>query len=44
VSVVTGGIGCLIAVAVTAWKAPMLRKFDEDDLRQANAALVAAGK
>jgi MFS family permease len=44
VSVVTGGIGCLIAVAVTAWKAPMLRKFDEDDLQQANAALVAAGK
>ena len=44
VSVVTGGIGCLIAVAVTAWKAPTLRKFDEDDLKQANAALVAAGK
>ncbi len=44
VSVVTGGIGCLIAVAVTAWKAPALRKFDEEDLRQANAALVAAGK
>ncbi len=44
VSVVTGGIGCLIAVAVTAWKAPALRKFDEEDLKQANAALVAAGK
>jgi MFS family permease len=44
VSVVTGGIGCLIAVAVTAWKAPTLRKFDEEDLKQANAALVAAGK
>jgi MFS family permease len=43
-SVVTGGIGCLVAVAVTAWKAPALRKFDEDDLKQANAALVAAGK
>jgi MFS family permease len=43
-SVITGGIGCLIAVALTAWKAPALRKFDEDDLKQANAALVAAGK
>jgi MFS family permease len=43
-SVVTGGIGCLIAVAVTAWKAPTLRKFDEEDLKQANAALVTAGK
>jgi MFS family permease len=43
-SVVTGGIGCLIAVAVTAWKAPALRKFDENDLKQAHAALVAAGK
>ncbi|HTP07013.1 MAG TPA: MFS transporter [Anaerolineae bacterium] len=43
-SVITGGIGCLIAVGVTAWKAPTLRKFDEDDLKQANAALVAAGK
>jgi MFS family permease len=43
-SVVAGGIGCLIAVAVTAWKAPALRKFDEEDLKQANAALVAAGK
>ena len=44
VSVITGGIGCLIAVAVTAWKAPTLRKYDEDDLKQANAALVAAGQ
>ncbi len=44
VSVVTGGIGCLIAVAMTAWKAPALRKFDDKDLKQANAALVAAGK
>ena len=43
-SVVTGGIGCLIAVMLTAWKAPALRKFDEEDLKQANAALVAAGK
>jgi MFS family permease len=43
-SVITGGIGCLIAVALTAWKAPALRKFDEDDLQQANAALAAAGK
>jgi MFS family permease len=44
ISVITGGLGCLIAVAATAWKAPTLRKFDEDDLKQANAALVAAGK
>ncbi len=43
-SVITGGIGCLIAVAVTAWKAPTLREFDEEELKQANAALVAAGK
>ena len=32
------------AVVVTAWKAPLLRKFEEEDLKQANAALVAAGK
>jgi len=43
-SVITGGIGCLIAVALTAWKAPALRKFDDEDLKQANAALVTAGK
>jgi MFS family permease len=43
-SVVTGGIGCLVAVALTAWKAPTLREFDEEDLKQANATLVAAGK
>ncbi len=43
-SVITGGLGCLIAVALTAWKAPSLRKFDEDDLQQANTALMAAGK
>jgi hypothetical protein len=43
-SVVTGGIGCLVAVAITAWKAPELRKFDEEDLKRANAALMAAGK
>ncbi len=43
-SVMTGGLGCLIAVALTAWKAPLLRKFDENDLKQANAALVAAGR
>ncbi len=44
ISVVTGGLGCLIAVGVTAWTAPALRKFDEDDLKQANAAVVAAGR
>jgi MFS family permease len=44
ISVITGGVGCLVAVAVTAWKAPTLRKFDEEDLKQANATLVAAGK
>jgi MFS family permease len=43
-SVITGGLGCLIAVALTAWKAPTLRKFDEEDLHQANAVLLAAGK
>ncbi len=43
-SVISGGIGCLIAVGITAWKAPLLRKFDEEDLKRANAALVAAGK
>jgi len=44
VSAITGGVGCLAAVAMTAWKAPALRKFDEEDLKQANAALAAAGK
>jgi len=43
-SVLTGGLGCLIAVGLTAWKAPLLREFDDEDLKQANAALVAAGK
>jgi MFS family permease len=44
-SVITGGLGCLLAVAAIAWKVPMLRKFDEEDLRQAGEALaVAAGK
>jgi MFS family permease len=44
ISVITGGLGCLIAVGVTAWKAPALRKFDEEDLKQANAAVATAGK
>ena len=43
-SVITGGLGCLVAVAVTAWKVPTLRRFGEQDLRQAGEALVAAGK
>jgi MFS family permease len=43
-SVITGGIGCLIAVGLTAWKAPALRKFDDEDLKQANAAVATGGK
>ncbi len=43
-SVITGGVGCLIAVAATAWKVPTLRRFDEEDLKQAGEALVAGGK
>jgi MFS family permease len=49
-SVITGGLGCLIAVVLTAWKAPTLRRFDEDDLKRAGERLtneslvVAAGK
>jgi MFS family permease len=44
-SVVTGGLGCLIGVALIAWKVPMLRRYDEDDLRRAGEQLVmAAGK
>lgn len=27
-SVVTGGIGCIIAVGLIAWKSPMLRRYD----------------
>jgi MFS family permease len=41
-SVVTGGLGCLLAVAFVVWKVPMLRRFDEDDLRRAGEALAAA--
>jgi MFS family permease len=44
-SVITGGVGCLIAVAMTAWKTPMLRQFDEEDLKREGEALaMAAGK
>ena len=49
-SVVTGGLGCLIAVAAVAWRVPMLRRYDEDDLRRTGERLatettaVAAGK
>jgi MFS family permease len=49
-SVVTGGLGCLIAVAAVAWKVPMLRRYDEDDLKRtgerlaAEATAVATGK
>ncbi len=38
-SVVTGGLGCLIAVALIAWKVPMLRQYDEDDLKRAGEQL-----
>jgi MFS family permease len=30
VSVVTGGIGCLIATAITAWRTPALRRYRRD--------------
>ncbi len=38
-SVVTGGLGCLIAVFYIAWKVPMLRLYDEEDLRRAGEQL-----
>ena len=38
VSVVTGGIGCLIATAWTAWRTPALRRYRKEDA----AALAAA--
>lgn len=31
VSVITGGIGCLIATAVTAWRTPALRSYRRDE-------------
>ena len=37
VSVVTGGIGCLVATAITAWRTPALRRYRRD------AAPVLAG-
>ncbi len=40
-SVVTGGLGCLIAVAYIAWKVPMLRLYDEEDLRRAGEQLAS---
>lgn len=44
-SVVTGGLGCLIAVAYIAWKVPMLRQYDEEDLKRAGEQLaMATGK
>ena len=44
-SVVTGGLGCLLAVAVIAWKVPTLRRYDEEDLKRAGEALaLTAGK
>ncbi|HEY4721144.1 MAG TPA: MFS transporter, partial [Anaerolineae bacterium] len=44
-SVVTGGLGCLLAVAFIAWKVPTLRRYDEDDLKRAGEALAfTAGK
>jgi MFS family permease len=39
VSVVTGGIGCLIATAWTAWRTPALRRYRKED---AAAELAAA--
>lgn len=43
-SVITGGVGCLIAVAITAWKTPMLRQFDEEDLKREGEALAMAAR
>jgi MFS family permease len=40
-SVVTGGLGCLIAVVWIAWKVPMLRQYDEEDLRRAGEQLAS---
>ena len=40
-SVVTGGLGCLIAAAFVAWKVPMLRLYDEEDLKRAGERLAS---
>ena len=33
ISVVTGGIGCLVATAVTAWRTPALRAYRRDEAK-----------
>ena len=38
VSVVTGGIGCLIATAWTAWRTPALRRYRREDAKELAAA------
>ena len=38
VSVVTGGIGCLIATAWTAWRTPALRRYKREDAKELAAA------
>ena len=38
VSVVTGGIGCLVATAWTAWRTPALRRYRREDASELKAA------
>ena len=39
VSVVTGGLGCLVATAWTAWRTPALRRYKREDAGELAAAL-----
>jgi MFS family permease len=38
VSVITGGLGCLVATAWTAWRTPALRRYRKDDAAELAAA------
>ena len=38
VSVVTGGLGCLVATAWTAWRTPSLRRYRKEDAKELAAA------
>jgi len=38
VSVITGGLGCLVATAWTAWRTPALRRYRKEDAPELAAA------
>jgi len=41
VSVITGGLGCLVATAWTAWREPQLRQYSKESAQPAAAASAA---